>query len=126
MIHLYIVLSVLLAAFFDWLRIQAVKGEWVNVPKWVTYLIAIVLNGVVFWICGFREWYFVIPEMIFVRATLYDPTLNLMRGEKWNYVSMHTNSYLDQLERRIGLHFTAQRVCYGFISLVLILLYELR
>lgn len=122
MIHLYIILAVLVATVIEWRRIKAVKGRWFNVPKWVTVMIAISLNAIVFWICGIDDWYFIIGEMIFVRGAIYDPLLNRLRGLKWDYVSQSTNSWLDQLERKIGLHFAAQRILYGLLALLFIIL----
>lgn len=123
MIHVYVILAVLLSAFIEGLRIEAVKGQWLNVPKWVSVLIAAALNGVIFWICGFEKWYYVIPEMIFVRGAIYDPVLNRLRGLKWNYISERTNSLLDRLEAKIGLHFWPQRILYGILALTFIILY---
>jgi hypothetical protein len=125
MIHLAIITAVTLSAFVEWRRIEAVKGKWLNVPKWVSVLIGAGLFAVVFWIFGLKEWYFILPEMAFVRGLLYDPVLNRLRGLKWNYVSERTNSWLDRLEAKIGLHFTAQRVCYGLLALTFLILYEL-
>ena len=126
MIHLAIITAVILSAFIEGIRIEGVKGKVFNVKKWVSVLIGAALFGVVLLIFGLNKLYFILPEMIFLRATLYDPVLNRLRGLKWDYVSTSTNSWLDRLEAKIGLHFVAQRVLYGIISLVLILLYELR
>ena len=124
MIHLSILIAIFLSAFIEGIRIEAKKGHWLNVPKWVTWLIGAGLFAVVFWIFGFKEWYFIIPEMLFLRGLLYDPVLNRLRGLKWNYVSTSTNSWLDKLEAKIGLHFTAQRVLYGILALLFIILYQ--
>jgi hypothetical protein len=126
MIHLAIITAVFLSAFIEGIRIEGVKGKVFNVKKWVSVLIGAALFGVVLLIFGLNKWYFILPEMLFLRATLYDPVLNRLRGLKWAYVSTSTNSWLDRLEAKIGLHFVAQRVLYGIISTILILLYELR
>lgn len=122
MIHISIIIAVLLAAFIEGCRIEAVKGRWSNVPKWVTWLIGAALFGVVLWIFNPDKWYFIVPEMACLRGLLYDPLLNRLRGLKWDYVSERTNSWLDRLEAKIGLHFTAQRILYGLLALLFILL----
>lgn len=124
MIHLAVITAVIFSAFIEWRRIEAVKGRWLNIPKWVSWLIGAGLFAVVFWIFKPDQWYYIVPEMAFMRGLLYDPVLNKLRGLKWDYVSERTNSWLDQLERRIGLHFTAQRFLYGLLALIFILLYE--
>lgn len=124
MIHIAIITAVILSDFIEWLRIEAVKGKWLNVPKWVSVLIGAGLFAVVFWIFGLKEWYFIVPEMAFLRGLFYDPVLNRLRGLKWNYVSVKTNSWQDRLEAKIGLHFTAQRVLYLILSIIFIILYE--
>ncbi len=123
MIHLAIITAVFLSAFIEGIRIEGVKGKVFNVKKWVSVLIGAALFGVVLLIFGLNKWYFILPEMLFLRATLYDPVLNRLRGLKWDYVSTSTNSLLDRLEAKIGLHFVAQRVFYGLLSLTFIILY---
>lgn len=122
MIHIAIITAVIFSAFIEWRRIEAVKGQWLNVPKWVSVLIGVGLFAVVFWIFKPEEWYYIIPEMAFMRGLLYDPALNKLRGLKWDYVSERTNSWLDRIEAKIGLHFTAQRTLYGLLALTFILL----
>lgn len=123
MIHLAIITAVTLSAFIEGIRIEGVKGKVFNVKKWVSVLIGAALFGVVLLIFGLNKWYFILPEMLFLRATLYDPVLNRLRGLKWDYVSTSTNSWLDRLEAKIGLHFVAQRWLYGLLSLTFIILY---
>lgn len=125
MIHVSIILAVLISAFIEGCRIEAVKGQWVNIPKFWTYIVQSVLFGIVLWIFKPYEWYFIIPEMACIRGLLYDPVLNRLRGLKWDYVSERTNSWMDRLEAKIGLHFTAQRVLYGILALILLILYEI-
>lgn len=124
MIHIATISAVFLSAFIESLRIKAVKGRWLNVPKWVTMAIGAALFAVVLWIFGFKQWYFIIPEMIFSRAALYDPILNRLRGLKWDYVSVSTNSWLDKLEAKIGLHFASQRILYGVLAIIFLILYQ--
>lgn len=125
MIHFAILLAVFLSAHIESWRIKAVKGRWINVPKWVTNSIGFALFAVIPWIFGsLKNSYFLIPEMLFVRATFYDPFLNKLRGLKWDYVSLSTNSWLDKLEAKIGLHFVAQRICYSILALIFLILYE--
>ena len=121
MIHLAIILAIFISAFIEGCRIEAVKGRWINVPKWVTWLIGAALFGVVLWIFKPDKWYFIVPEMAFLRGLLYDPILNRLRGLKWDYVSERTNSWMDRLEAKIGLHFVAQRILYGILALIFIL-----
>lgn len=124
MIHISIILAVLLSAFIEGIRIEAAKGKVLNIPKWVSVLIGAGLFAVVFWIFNPLQWYYILPEMAFMRGLLYDPVLNRLRGLKWNYVSPKTNSMLDRLEAKIGLHFTAQRILYGILALIFLILYE--
>ncbi len=123
MIHLAIITAVILSAFIEGIRIEGVKGKVFNVKKWVSVLIGAALYLLILEIFGYTRWYFILPEMLFLRATLYDPVLNRLRGLKWDYVSISTNSLLDRLEAKIGLHFVAQRVSYGLLSLTFIILY---
>ncbi len=125
MIHLAIIAAVCLSAFIEGIRIEGVKGKVFNVKKWVSVLIGAALYLLILEIFGYTRWYFILPEMLFIRATLYDPVLNKLRGLKWTYISGSTNSLLDRLEAKIGLHFVAQRVLYSIISVLLILIYEL-
>lgn len=125
MIHISIILAVLLSAFIEGIRIEAAKGKVLNIPKWVSVLIGAALFAVVFWIFKPLQWYYIVPEMFFMRGLLYDPVLNRLRGLKWNYVSPKTNSLLDRLEAKIGLHFTAQRILYGVLALIFLILYEI-
>lgn len=124
MIHISIILAVLLSAFIEGIRIEAAKGKVLNIPKWVSILIGAGLFAVVFWIFKPLEWYYIVPEMAFMRGLLYEPVLNRLRGLKWNYVSERTNSLLDRLEAKIGLHFTAQRILYGLLALIFLIIYE--
>src|SRR5688572_16619320 len=101
MIHLAIIIAVILSAFIEGIRIEGVKGKVFNVKKWVSVLIGAGLFGVVLLIFGLNKWYFILPEMLFLRATLYDPVLNRLRGLKWDYISTSTNSWLDRLEADI-------------------------
>lgn len=124
MIHLAIITAVILSAVIEWRRIEAVKGRLLNIPKWVSWLIGAGLFAFVFLIFKPAQWYYIIPEMAFMRGLLYDPVLNKLRGLKWDYVSVKTNSWQDKLEAKIGLHFTAQRILYGLLALTFLLLYE--
>jgi hypothetical protein len=124
MIHLANITAVFLSALIESWRIKAVKGRWLNVPKWVSLLIGAGLFAMVLWLFhGSKSMAMVIPEMIFTRAALYDPFLNKLRALKWDYVSNSTNSWLDRLEAKIGLHFVAQRALYGLIALLFLILY---
>jgi hypothetical protein len=125
LIHIAIIAAIFLSDLIENWRINAVKGRWVNVPKWASNLIGAALFGIVIWIFGFKQWYYILPEMLFIRAALYDPFLNKLRGLKWDYVSERTNSWLDKIEAKIGLHFVAQRISYGILALIFLILYEL-
>ena len=134
MIHFTIITAVILSAFIEWRRIEAVKGRWLNVPKWVSWLFGAGLFAVVFWIFKPSEWYYIIPEMAFMRGLLYDPVLNKLRGLKWDYVSVKTNSWQDRIEAvvkafvkrrfKIELTFLSERILYGLLALTFLLLYE--
>ena len=147
MIHIAIIAAVFLSALVESWRIKAVKGRWVNVPKWVTNSIGAALFGVILFVFNkidFQrewpfillktEWYYIIPDMFFLRAALYDPFLNELRGLKWDYISISTNSWLDRIEAnfkayikrrfKIELHFIAERVFYWLLALIFLILYE--
>jgi len=134
LIHFATITAVFLSAWVELARINQVKGRWLNVPKWVSVLIGAVLFGVVLLIYGLNNWYFILPEMLFVRATFYDPFLNKLRGLKWDYISPKTNSWLDDIEAKVKayfkrrfnkeLNFMAERIFYGILALIFLILYE--
>ncbi len=124
MIHIAIIAAVFLSALIESWRIKVVKGRWLNVPKWVSNLIGAGLFVLIYFIFGNINNWLIVGEMIFTRAALYDPFLNKLRGLKWDYVSECTNSWLDKLAAKIGLHFVAQRGLYGLLAIAAAICYE--
>lgn len=98
------ILSAILAAFIEWLRIDSKHGLVANVGKFVSVNIAVIL----FIIClALSVDYYddISPTDIAVyliyyascRGMLYDIILNTLRGLDIDYVSKTTNSIIDRL-----------------------------
>jgi hypothetical protein len=103
------VLSAILAAFIEWLRIANKHGKVANVSKFISVNIAVVF----FIVCLALsvDYYSVVnPGDVLVyalyyigcRGLFYDVFLNLFRGLRLDYFSNHTNSRTDNLFRNLG------------------------
>jgi len=105
----YPVLSAILAAFIEWLRIDSKQGKVVNVSKFVSVNIAVIF----FVLClALSVDYYsdVTPGAVFCyalyyigcRGLFYDVCLNAFRGLRLDYFSETTNSFTDNLSRNFG------------------------
>jgi hypothetical protein len=98
------ILSAILSAFIEWLRIDSKKGLVANVSKFVSINIAIIL----FVIClalsvDYYDEISPIDVAVYLiyyascRGVFYDVILNILRGLDIDYVSSTTNSIIDRL-----------------------------
>lgn len=103
------VLSAILAAFIEWLRISSQHGKVANVSKFISVNIAVIL----FIVCLDLsvDYYSVVkPGDVLVYALyyigclglFYDVCLNLFRDLPFDYFSKTTNSFTDNLSRNLG------------------------
>lgn len=127
MIHLSLTIAVILSAYIEWIRIKAVLGRWLNVPKWVSVTIGAALFFIVLWI--FNEWsagnWWLAFEYACIRGFLYDPFLNRFRGLKLDYQSDKTNSWMDNLQARLGISFTLERILFALAAIGFLILFEI-
>ncbi len=103
------VLSAILAAFIEWLRISGQHGKVANVSKFISVNIAVIL----FIVCLALsvDYYSVVnPGDVLVyalyyigcRGLFYDVCLNIFRGLPFDYFSKTTNSFTDNFSRNLG------------------------
>lgn len=130
----YPVLSAILAAFIEWIRIASKQGKVANVSKFISVNIAVVL----FILClslSIDYYDQVLPGHVLVyaiyyigcRGLIYDVCLNTFRGLPFDYFSETTNSFTDNLSRKFGGFWALRAVSlllgliFGYIWLLLTL-----
>lgn len=128
---IYPVLSAILAAFIEWIRIDRKHGNVTNIGKFVTVNIAVILF--IFCLALSVNYYdsiglgHVLCYALYYtgcRGLFYDPLLNLFRGLPLSYFSTYTNSRFDKLSANLG-GFWASRCISLFTSLIFGYLWQL-
>ena len=100
----YPILSAIIAAFIEWVRIKLSFGRVSNVNKLWTYTIGVIffaasLSLSVNYYDDISPLYVLCYALHFasVRGVIYDPLLNLLRGLPIDYKSKTTNSVIDAM-----------------------------
>jgi len=100
----YPILSGIIAAFIEWVRIKLSFGRVSNVNKLWTYTIGVIffaasLSLSVNYYDDISPLYVLCYALHFasVRGVIYDPLLNLLRGLPIDYKSKTTNSVIDAM-----------------------------
>jgi len=128
---IYPILSTILAAFIEWLRIDTKWGKVANVSKFVSVNIAVILF--IFCLALSVNYYSEINPgavlcyalyYIGCRGLFYDPLLNVFRGLSFDYFSDHTNSRIDNLMQNLG-GFWASRAISVLITTIFGYLWQL-
>jgi hypothetical protein len=135
--HLLYPVFIELSVFIEWVRWRQSFGRVVNLNKKVTLSIAAVLIVAAFFINHFLFWglkwdlslLVEIPAYILecagFRGLLYDPSLNLAMGRNIEKESETTNSRTDQKEQERRIRFWQQRIIYGAIGVLALILFEI-
>jgi hypothetical protein len=130
---LYSVISTILCALIDRMRIGMTEGTTLNISKSWTVFYGGLLCFVGY--CIFHNNPQTFVEFIIglitycisfaaIRGVVYDPSLNLMRGKKIDYESTTTNSKLDKKEIDLNLTFWKQRASYLILAVIFTILYK--
>jgi hypothetical protein len=129
----YSVISAVICAFIDYMRIRTTEGTVLNISKSWTVFYGGLLCFVGYCIFNnnpqtFLE--FIIGFITYcisfasIRGVIYDPSLNLMRGKKIDYESNTTNSKIDHKEVNLSLTFWKQRALYLILAIIFTILYK--
>jgi len=105
----YPIISALLCAVIEYLRIKSTHGKVENVSKFWSVTIAFVFFGLclalsVNYYDDIMPHHVLYYALYFVgcRGLFYDVLLNAFRGLPFDYFSDHTNSLTDNLSRNLG------------------------
>lgn len=119
------ILATILAAFIDFLRIKAKKGEVANIQHVWSWLIGGVFLLICVLLLKIEHWIVYTFVCIGIRAVFYDPVLNLLRQLPIDYTSKTTTSRIDKWERLVN-NFWVERLLYvAYTSAVLAQYYNL-
>ena len=128
---IYPILSTILCALIEWVRIKLSFGRVQNVSKFWSVTIALLFFGVclalsVNYYDNILPWHVFYYGMYFAgcRGLFYDPLLNSFRGLSLTYFSTLTNSRVDRLAANLG-GFWALRLISLFTSLIFGYLWQL-
>lgn len=119
---IYLVLTyaafTILLAFIEKLRIKAKWGEVLNIKH--SWSGAGAILAFIATVAIFNQWNLYVlclgVSCIGVRGVIYDPVLNLFRGEYIDYESPTTNSKSDKAEKKRNINFWGQRLLYLILA----------
>jgi hypothetical protein len=126
------VISAFLCAVIEYLRIKSTHGKVANISKFWSVTIAFVFFGLCLALSV--DYYdYILPHHVlfyglyFVgcRGMIYDVTLNLFRGLKYNYTSYSTNSIFDRIFVRYSTFFVL-KIVFLLIMIIFGYLWQLR
>jgi uncharacterized membrane protein (DUF2068 family) len=102
MILLYPIISAIVCALIDSIRIRVSHGRLINIGKTITFIVGAILYGVslalsVDYYDEIGLWHVLIFGIYYasIRGIIYDPVLNVLRGLNISYKSKTTNSQID-------------------------------
>jgi hypothetical protein len=121
----YAIITILVIAFIEKIRIQKELGIVGNINHLISVLIAGTF-GAVLWIFlygFFFNWHLITYSLscLAVRGIFYDPALNLWRREHFDYTSNASNSKNEQSLNRVG--FWQRRLIFLAWWLIVFILY---
>lgn len=123
---IYLLLTILLA-YTDNVRIKFTFGRVDNIDKKISWVLGIMFAILTYLYC--HDWVVVISwdwlfffEAIAIRGIFYDPALNLFRRKKIDYRSKTTNSKTDKKEWALFKSFWHEKITYGIIEIIFIII----
>lgn len=94
---IYAILAIIITSARDALVIS--KGITINHKGWKKWTVIVITHAVFFTFTGFDKWYFLMAFLI--QVALFDISLNLMRGKKWNYMDDFSDKAEESLWSKI-------------------------
>jgi hypothetical protein len=92
---LYIFIAVILTIIIETVRIKSVHGVVQKINPIYTYLIGAVFF-VVCLLVSDRNWFLLLVNYVCLRAAIYSPLLNLLRGKYIFYASPNPDKLIDR------------------------------
>lgn len=126
-IRLAYLLPTILLAYVDKSRIKSTFGEVQNIDKKFSWSLGVIVAILIYlychdWDCTVSwDWLFFF-EAIAIRGIFYDPALNLFRRKKIDYRSKTTNSKTDKKEWVLFKSFWHEKIAYGIIEIIFIII----